>query len=117
MTLPEKEALEVLKPYLGEELAKAIIEFRSVTKKAKLTAYAAKLLVKEYQKTGNPVAAAEMQISMNWSGFRMDWWLNEQRKNQRQSSPRRTSFDAAIDFDARFGDINSAIGISLIARN
>jgi hypothetical protein len=80
MTGPEKEALNVLQPVLGDELAKAIVEFRRHTKKAPLTGYAAKLLMKEYQITGNPVAAAEMQISMNWQGFKANWYFNELAK-------------------------------------
>lgn len=80
MTGPEKDALAVLQPFLGDELAKAIVEFRRHTKKAPLTGYAAKLLVKEYQATGNAVAAAEMQISMSWQGFKASWYLNEVAK-------------------------------------
>lgn len=94
MTGPEKDALNVLQPALGDELANAIVEFRRHTKKAPLTSYAAKLLVKEYQITGNPVSAAEMQISMNWQGFKASWYFNELAKtgqrHPHQPSQRRT---------------------------
>lgn len=96
MTGPEKEAFEVLQPFLGEELAKAVVEFRSVTKKAKLTGYAAKLLLKEYQKTGDVVAAAEMQIAMSWQGFKASWYFNELAKTgQRQPQQQRRGTDMA----------------------
>ncbi|KQQ46498.1 hypothetical protein ASF69_04525 [Rhizobium sp. Leaf311] len=98
MTGPEKDALEALQPFLGDELAKAIVEFRRHTKKAPLTGYAAKLLVKEYQATGNAVAAAEMQISMSWQGFKASWYFNEIAKTgQRQQSqlPHRRTGDMA----------------------
>jgi len=90
MTGPEKEALAVLQPFLGDELAKAIVEFRRHTKKAPLTGYAAKLLVKEYQATGNAVAAAEMQISMSWQGFEAKWYFNKLAQTEKQLPQRRT---------------------------
>lgn len=68
MTGPEKEALEVLTPFLGDELSKDIISHRRGMK-APLTARGARSLIKEYQKTGHTVAAAEMHLNRGWRGF------------------------------------------------
>ena len=73
MTGPEKEALEVLMPFLGEELAKDIIAHRKGMK-APLTARGARSLIKEYQKTGDTVAAAEMHLNRGWRGFDASWF-------------------------------------------
>jgi len=59
------EIMSILSPLLGDELAEAIIQHRKA-KKPPFTAYAAKLQVKEYIKTGDPIAAAEMQILRGW---------------------------------------------------
>lgn len=72
MTGPEKEALAVLQPFLGEELAKDVIAHRRGMK-VPLTARGAKSLIKEYQTTGNAVAAAEHHLNMGWRGFQADW--------------------------------------------
>lgn len=72
MTGPEKDALSVLKPFLGEELAKDIVAHRRGLK-APLTGRGAKALVREYQSTGNAVTAAEHHLNMGWRGFSADW--------------------------------------------
>ena len=72
MTAPEKEALAVLEPFLGEELAKDIIAHRR-GKKSPLTARGARSLVKEYQLAGDMVAAAEMHLNRGWVGFDHTW--------------------------------------------
>lgn len=100
MTGPEKEALEVLTPYLGDVLAKAIIEFRRHTKKSPITGYAAKLLLKQYQRTGNIIAAAEMQIERGWEGFKAEWYFNDLSKNN-QRHPHQPRGDMA-DFTREY---------------
>lgn len=114
MTGPEKEAFEVLSPFLGVELAKAIVEFRNVTKKAKLTGYAAKLLIKEYAKTGDMVAAAEMQIAMSWQGFKASWYFNELAKTGQRHphAPRRSTGDMADFTNDLMGEYYERLGFS-----
>lgn len=80
-----KEIMDILSPVLGEELAAAIIDHRKRTVKKPLTAYAAKLQVREYEKTGDPVAAAEMQILRGWQAIRAEWYLNEIEKQKRNA--------------------------------
>lgn len=70
----------ILAACVGEDLADALIEHRKKTVKKPLTAYAAKLLVKEYEKTESPQEAAEMQILHGWQGFRSDWFTNARAK-------------------------------------
>ncbi len=79
------ELLAVLIPVLGQELAEGLIEHRRVTIKKKLTPLAAKLLLKEYEKTGDPKAACEMQIVRGWQGFKASWYFKEIANDQRQS--------------------------------
>jgi hypothetical protein len=71
---------KVLADCVGDDLADALIEHRKKTVKKPLTVYAAKLLVKEYEKTGSPQEAAEMQILHGWQGFRSDWFTNARAK-------------------------------------
>jgi hypothetical protein len=78
-----KELMAVLVPVLGEELAAALIEHRRVTIKKVLTPYAAKLLIKEYEKTGDPRAACEMQIVRSWQGFKASWYFKEIANDQK----------------------------------
>ena len=115
------ELMEILSPVLGDKLAKAIIDHR-IAKKAKLTPYAAELQVKEYVKTGNPVAAAEMQLLHGWQAIKATWYFNEIAKEQRQQqsfghSGRRTAVDAARDFNARYSDFDASFGIPSIGRH
>ncbi|WP_259668429.1 hypothetical protein [Rhizobium lentis] len=91
--------MEILSPLLGDELASAVIEHRKRTVKKPLTAYAAKLQVKEYIKTGDPVAAAEMQILRGWQAIRADWYFNEiekQKRNAPTSPPKPQSREEYI---------------------
>jgi len=89
MTGPEKEALCVLEPFLGDELAKDILAHRRGLK-APLTARGARSLVKEYQKTGDTIAAAEMHLNRGWRGFDAAWFGKPaQFIDQNNPSPRR----------------------------
>lgn len=81
-----EKVMPILVPILGEELAAAVIEHRD-TLREPLTEYAAKLQVKEYLATGNPIAAAEMQILRGWRSIKCAWFQNEMKKEQR-SAPR-----------------------------
>lgn len=82
------EVFDILSPILGDELAHAVIEHRKA-KRAKLTAYAAKLQVKEYIKTGEPIAAAEMQILHGWQAIKADWYFNQIAKDKKSSEQAR----------------------------
>jgi hypothetical protein len=115
-----KELMEILSPVLGDELAEAVIEHRKRTVKKPLTAYAAKLQVKEYLKTGDPQAAAEMQILRGWQAIRADWYFNEIQKQERQQqrgSGRRTVTDAAIDLINRADNRGFAFGLPQLQRH
>lgn len=67
-----KEVLEILTPALGEDLAKDIVAHRKGLK-CPLTGRGAHALLKQYELTGNAVAAAEHQLNMGWRGFCADW--------------------------------------------
>lgn len=115
-----KEIMDILSPLLGEELADAVIEHRKRTVKKPLTPYAAKLQVKEYIKTGDPIAAAEMQILRGWQAIKADWYFNELQKQERQqrgASARRTVTDAARDLEASFDYRSDVIGVPSIGRH
>ncbi|WP_159585944.1 hypothetical protein [Chelativorans xinjiangense] len=58
---------------LDEEHARAVEEYRRVTKKAKLTPFAAKLLAKRFSEWGDPNEAAEIMIEKCWQGFNASW--------------------------------------------
>jgi hypothetical protein len=111
------ELMEILSPVLGEELAEAIIEHRKRTVKKPLTAYAAKLQVKEYLKTGNPREAAEMQILRGWQAIKADWYFNELQKQERQRTPKRTTWDAAREINARFDNFDASFGLPQLAKH
>lgn len=82
------EVFDILSPILGDELAQAVIEHRKA-KRAKLTAYAAKLQVKEYIKTGDPIAAAEMQILHGWQAIKAPWYFNQLAKDKKSAEQAR----------------------------
>lgn len=69
-----KEIMEILSPVLGDELAKDVIAHRR-GKKCPLTPRGAKALVREYEATGNAVAAAEEHLNRGWQGFKAEWVL------------------------------------------
>jgi hypothetical protein len=58
---------------LDEEHALAVIEYRRVTIKAPLTAFAAKILAKRLAEFGDANAAAEIMIERVWRGFNASW--------------------------------------------
>jgi hypothetical protein len=58
---------------LDEEHALAVVEYRRVTIKAPLTAFAAKILAKRLAEFGDANAAAEIMIERIWRGFNASW--------------------------------------------
>lgn len=81
-----EKVMPILAPVLGHDLAAAIIDFRDNVKREPITEYAARLLARQYLKTGDPVAAAEMQILRSWRGMDADWFFKEQQREQRTTS-------------------------------
>lgn len=82
-------ALAELLAALPAEHAQAVVEHREA-KRAPLTAFAAKLLAREFAKCQDPVAAAECMIRSGWQGFEASWM--ERRQFGNQAAPR--GFDA-----------------------
>lgn len=76
------KVMPILSPVLGEELAAAVIEHRDDVIRIPLTETAARLQVLEYLKTGDPKAAAEMQILRGWRAIKNSWFQNELRKER-----------------------------------
>jgi hypothetical protein len=64
--------MAIFTPVLGEELAADIIAHRN-GKKCPLTPRGARSLLREYEATGNAVAAAEEHLNRGWQGFKADW--------------------------------------------
>lgn len=91
-----KEIMAVLSPILGDELAAAIIQHRKA-KKPPFTEYAAKLQVKEYIKTGDPIAAAEMQILRGWTAIKANWYFNELAKEKKEAEKHQPAFKSVAD--------------------
>lgn len=88
-----KDIMAVLSPILGDELAAEIILHRKA-KKPPFTAYAAKLQVKEYIKTGDPIAAAEMQILRGWTAIKASWYFNELAREKKTADALKNPWDA-----------------------
>ncbi|AHG44423.1 hypothetical protein RLEG12_14835 [Rhizobium leguminosarum bv. trifolii CB782] len=114
-----KDIMDILSPVLGEELAAAVIEHRKRTLKRPLTAYAAKIQAREYLLTGDPAGAAEMQIFRGWQAIKCDWYLKEKAREAQSinSSPRRTTVDAARDFLSGEDHSGDAFGFPGIIRH
>jgi len=67
---------QALEAAVGPELATAVIDHRKALRKP-LTTFAAEMLVKGFQSTGDPKAAAKMMIERVWVGFKLEWYENE----------------------------------------
>jgi len=94
MTLEARHAiLDALLASLDEEHAIAVMDHRK-TKKCALTAFAAKLLAKQFALCPDPNAAAEEMIIRGWTGFKAEWM---RRSSPRQNSARRTLLDSVMD--------------------
>lgn len=64
---------EVLLTVLSDTDANDVIEHRRVTIKKPLTTRSAQILVKEFQRWGDPAGAVEIMIAKCWQGFNADW--------------------------------------------
>lgn len=92
MSLEHRHAiLDALLAVLDEDHASAIIEHRR-GKKSPLTAFAAKLLAKQFALCPDPNAAAEEMILRGWTGFKADWM-----RKAPKTAGRRTVFDVAME--------------------
>lgn len=113
MTGPEKEALAVLEPFLGPELAKDILAHRR-GKKCPLTGRGAKALIAEYQKTGNAVSAAEEHLNRGWQGFKAEWVTKGKNfSDPNNPMPRRTG-DMADFANDLMGEYYERTGVKTI---
>lgn len=72
MTREDRTAILEIFTSLGEELAEDIIKHRK-SKKCELTPRGARSLMREYEATGNAVAAAEEHLNRGWQGFKAEW--------------------------------------------
>lgn len=83
--------LDILMTVLDEERSRAVIDHRN-SKRAKLTEYAAKLLVKQFSQCTDPNEAADEMILRGWTGFRPEWV----RDRVMQRARPRTVGDSAL---------------------
>ncbi len=102
MSLCHSQAiLDALEAVLDPEHAAAIIDHRK-GKKSPLTAFAAKLLAKQFALCPDPNAAAEEMILRGWTGFKADWL-----RKSAKATGRRTVFDVAAE---KFNGSESVFG-------
>jgi hypothetical protein len=89
MTKEDRAAImAIFTPALGEELAADIIAHRN-GKKCPLTPRGARSLLREYEATGNAVAAAEEHLNRGWQGFKAEWIKQASRyTDQHNPTPR-----------------------------
>lgn len=66
------EVIAALQSHLSPDIAEAYFDHRKAMKKP-LTVKAAQLNAKEFGKTTNPDAAAELAIRNGWQGFKAEW--------------------------------------------
>lgn len=95
-------AIEVLSEALRPEVAQAVLDHRQRIRRP-LTAYAAQLLVKGFNSTADPNAAAETMIARGWQGFKPEW-MNEDRR-QHDRPKKRSLVDAGLDLIRRVDEL------------
>lgn len=71
--------LDALGSVLDAEHATAVLDHRKTIKRP-LTAFAAKLLAKEFAKCPDPNAAAEEMIIRAWQGFKAEWLVTRSQQ-------------------------------------
>lgn len=92
MSLETRHAiLDALLTVLDEEHALGLMEHRKA-KKAPLTPFAVKILLKQLRLSPDPNEAVEEMINRNWTGFKADWM-----RKPAKTSGRRTVFDVAME--------------------
>lgn len=85
MTLEARHAiLDALLTVLDADHAEAVLDHRK-SKKSPLTAFAAKLLAKQFALCPDPNAAAEEMILRGWQGFKAEWLV---ARSQQQTGKR-----------------------------
>jgi len=72
MTREDRISIMEIFKELGEELAADIVKHRK-GKKCELTPRGARSLMREYEATGNAIAAAEEHLNRGWQGFKAEW--------------------------------------------
>lgn len=81
----------ILSECLSEQTASDIIAHRKA-KKAKLTARAARELVKAFNAHGDPEAAAAEMIARGWTGFKPEWMGEKARGSPGNNTSSRNGF-------------------------
>lgn len=76
-TPPSATPREILSEHLSPQTVADVIEHRKA-KRAKLTARAAKELIREMLAFGDPERAAAEMISRGWTGFKAEWMQTRQ---------------------------------------
>lgn len=72
MTREDRISIMEIFGALGQELAEDIVKHRK-GKKCELTPRGARSLMREYEATGNAIAAAEEHLNRGWQGFKAEW--------------------------------------------
>lgn len=80
----EREVLEILATVLSPETCADLLEHRKA-KRSKLTAGAAKGLVKEFTASGDPESAAREMLLRGWTGFKAEWLDKGRAKDTRRN--------------------------------
>ena len=103
MTLEARHAvLDALLTVLDLDHAEAVLDHRK-GKKSPLTAFAAKLLAKQFALCPDPNAAAEEMILRGWQGFKAEWLV----VRSQQRTGKRNFADVARD---KFNGTESVFG-------
>ena len=103
MTLEARHAiLDALLTVLDLDHAEAVLDHRK-GKKSPLTAFAAKLLAKQFALCPDPNAAAEEMILRGWQGFKAEWLV----AGSQQRTGKRNFADVARD---KFNGSESVFG-------
>ncbi len=90
---PREELERVLDP----EHSQAVIDHRKA-KRAPLTAYAAKLLARKFEKAPDPNAAADAMIVNGWQGFEVEWLERQTTRSNGHAPKGADYFDIAAEF-------------------
>jgi hypothetical protein len=80
----ERAVLEILGAVLSPDTCAELIEHRKA-KRSKLTAGAAKALVKQFLACGDPEGAVQEMLTRGWTGFKAEWLHKGQAQNTRHN--------------------------------
>ena len=100
---------DILETALRPDIAAAVIDHRKA-KRSPITAKAAELLIREFHKTGDPNAAAEMMIARGWLGFKIEWMENDKSNRSPRQSHGSAIRDALAEQREWLGGDNAGAG-------